>query len=138
MLPVPRNPEPLAELRQRYPRALQFQFDMRAIIEQGLIRPGECAANVFDFDDGLRLIVSRELLLDGRDVLHVSASFAPQGKIADEMRLLSITKSKEQLLQMWRRDVPRRFRELSGDERALEFLGWSDGNVPHWFVEEPE
>ena len=58
-------------LQARYPQALEFRYDSFAIVN-GAIRPGECAANVFDFEDGLRLIVNRELLDGCVHVLHVS------------------------------------------------------------------
>jgi hypothetical protein len=131
------NPEPMEALRARYAGALEHEFSVGFILSGTERRPGECPANVFDFLDGLRLIVSREVMPDGTRYLHVSASFRKESRIADEMRLLSLTKTPQELLEMWRRNVPRRFAELSGDERELTFVGWSQSHVPHWRIEEP-
>jgi hypothetical protein len=135
MPPVSSHPESLEALRGRYARALEHVFDVPAIRDRGGIRPGEVAANVFDFEDGLRLIVSRERMPEGHVVRHVSASFAEHGRMADEFRLLAVTTPREKLFKMWLADIPGRFAELSGDERTLRYAGFS-GKVPHFFIEE--
>lgn len=132
---TPYAPEPLEALQARYAAALEVVFDATAIIEGRADRPGMFRANVFDFEDGLRLLISRERMPGSALlVLHVSASFRPECRIADEMRLLSLTMSRAACMEKWNRDNPRRFRELSGDKRDLEFAGWSTGLMPHWFL----
>jgi hypothetical protein len=135
-LPVPADPQPLEALRARYPRALEFVYDQAAIARSEGIRPGEVTAQVFDFQDGLRLIVSRECRPDGKVVLHFSASFPKESRIADEFRLLLGFHPKEYVYRKWLRDVPRRFRELSGDDRTPRYLGVAGSLVPHWVIEE--
>jgi hypothetical protein len=132
---TPKNPESLASLQARYPAALEPIYDATAIMA-GAIRPGEIAANIFDFSDGLRLIISRDRLPDGQVVLHVSASQAEHSRMADELRLLAGVKPKREVIQTWLLDLPRRFRELSGDQRPLEFIGLSDRLIPHFFIRE--
>src|SRR5262245_1998633 len=100
--------------------------------------PGEFAANVFDLEDGLRLIVSRERLPDGRLFLHVTASFPTRCRMADSFRRLALTMPKKRVLELWAADLPRRFRELSGDGRMLELVGWSGRLIPHLMITEEE
>jgi hypothetical protein len=67
------NPESMETLRGRYSSALERVYDTK-LIEQGESdRPGEHREHVFDFEDGLRLIISRECR-DGKRYLHVSGS----------------------------------------------------------------
>lgn len=137
MPPVPITTESLEDLQARYPRALEHVYNQKAIVEQGGIRPGEVAANVFDFPDGLRLIVSRELCaLTGEIGLHFSASFGLGSRLADEILLLATGRGLNWAFRQWVSSVPERFRELSGDTREACFLGISAGNVPHWRIEE--
>lgn len=135
MSAIPFNPEPLTVLQARYPAALEPVYDARAIIG-GAIRPGEVAANVFHFEDGLTLIVSRDRLhSDGEINLHFSASFPGECRIADEFRLLKITMSTRQIMDKWIASVPGRFAELSGDNRPVTFLGITPHGIPHWIIE---
>jgi len=136
-MPVPTAPEPLDALRARYPRALEYVYHADKV-RAGGIGPGEVAANVFDFEDGLRLIVSRERLPDGRLVLHVRASFPARCRMADEFWRLALTMPKKRVLELWAADLPRRFRELSGDGRTLELIGWSGRLIPHLMITEEE
>lgn len=136
MPPVPYTTETLAQLQARYPKALEHVYDQVAIEERGTIRPGECPANVFDFEDGLRLIVSREREREGRIVLHVSASFRTECKIAHEMRRQLKRTPRYEIVDRWAKTIPARFAELSGDDTPLRFIGWSDRMIPHWRREE--
>lgn len=137
MPPIPNTPEPLATLQARYPRCLDHTYDQAAIRDRGGIRPGEVAANVFDFEsDGLRLIISRERSPDGIVTLHFSASFPGECRIADEFRLLKLTMPVERIMRKWIDSIPARFRELSGDQRPILFIGRSDVGIPHWVIEE--
>lgn len=130
---LPRMPQPLTALRQRYPFALEHVHDVVAIRDRGDIRPGEVAANVFDHEDGLRLIVSRERMPDGHVVLHVSASFGPDCQLADELRLLATGGMPAgDILRLFIDSIPGRFRELSGHEGPLTFVGLTSGTIPHF------
>ena len=131
--PVKIASEPLDSLRARYAKALEFVYDVQAIVDGG-IHPGECAANVFDFEDGLRFIISRERTEDGEVMIHVSASFPPECRIADEFRLLGDYLSPAELTKRWMASLPGRFAELSGDTRDLCFAGVSDGLIPHFAI----
>jgi hypothetical protein len=73
---VPFAPEPLARLRGRYSAALNPLVDHRDVGrgDWGPPPSGD-APHVFDTEDGMRLIVSRERFLDGREGVHISVSF---------------------------------------------------------------
>jgi hypothetical protein len=137
MPPVPHQAESLTALRARYPAALEHVYDVEAI-RRGAVRPGEVSANVFDAEDGLRLIVSRERYPDDETFLHFSASFPAQCRMADELRRQAAISGldRDEILERWLADVPRRFAELSGDARPPRFLGLSDHWIPHWIIED--
>ena len=70
---LPFEPEPEKSLKARFQEALEDRFDMQQV-EDGLIeRPGLIRKHVFDFQDGLRLIVSNDK--SGNNYyMHISAS----------------------------------------------------------------
>ena len=132
--PIDYDPRPLPELQARYAAALEHVFDAQRIKTAGAIRPGECAANVFDFEDGLRLICSRERMPAGEIVLHVSASFRSDSSMAWRMRKQLRKLSRSELLEAWSDGIPARWQELAQDRRTLVFIGWSDRFIPHWHI----
>ena len=135
--PVPINPQTLDALRARYPQSLETVYSAVAIRDNKATRPGEVPANVFDFDDGLRLIISRDLMSDAKVVLHVSASFPPKCRLADSLRDLSSRRKDGLVIRTFLDEiVPKRFAELSGDKRPLVYTGMSAGGIPHWHIEE--
>jgi hypothetical protein len=136
MPPVPNTPEPLRNLQDRYHKAVAYIYSVDSIRE-GAIRPGEIAANVFDFEDGLRLIISRECCegFNGT-VIHFTASFPSDCQIANEMRSKLARISKDTLFWEFINSVPGRFAELSGDHRKAVLVGVSSGAIPHWVIEE--
>lgn len=130
--------EPLADLQLRWPAALEFVYDAVKITEGGTIRPGEVRANVFDFEDGLHLIANRERMDDGEIVLHISASFPGECRIADEFRLLLSFQGREQLMKKWFASIPGRVAELAKDPgltARLIFVGTSKEGIPHFVAE---
>jgi hypothetical protein len=129
--------EPLAAMRARYPKALEFVYDSTAIITGNAIRPGECASSVFDFTDGVRLIVSRERMPDGSVVLHLSASFKNGGKASRAFRSNRAKYGINDAVQQWMTAAVTHFQEISGDRREPHFLGFSQGTViQHWIIPE--
>ena len=79
---VPPLVEDVAAMRARLPAALARDWDA-SLCAAGGPRPGEDPACVFDFPDGLRLIVSFDRPgphIDAR--LHVSAGYDPRGSFA--------------------------------------------------------
>ena len=53
------DPEPVDAMQSRFTRALEHVYDCRTITAGG-ISPVEVKANVFDWHDGLRLVVVRK------------------------------------------------------------------------------
>jgi len=125
---VPFNPQPIEELNRRYPAAVRDTYDVREIIEGRCIPPSANARHVFDTEEGLRLIISVEPLPpDFRSYIHMSASF-------NRPRCLPKTKSLKGAdeVEQW---ILETFKQISGTSRQLEFLGVSDGGIPHWVME---
>jgi len=104
---LPFQPEPLADLWV----AVQNMND----------RPGLHRENVFDFEDGLRLIISKDRLFsDPKENVHLSASWT----------------SKERAPTTWADvdlEVIKHYQSIGGPG-LLQFIGASSGNVPHWVV----
>lgn len=67
------EPEPDIVLRARYPEAIKDKINARDIMVGIVPTPGKFRKHVFDFTDGLRLIISREAHDEGT-YLHFSAS----------------------------------------------------------------
>jgi hypothetical protein len=136
MPPVPYNAESIEALRSRYARALEHVYDVAAIRDGAAIRPGEVAANVFDWSDGLRLIVSRERFEGGEVALHFSASFPRGCRLHRDVGKAVAEKGPAEALRYFLAEAVARFAELSGDARTPVLIGQSDEGIPHWNIEE--
>lgn len=120
---LPFRPQPVNELRGRYQHALQHLFDCRGERAKRLRpRPGELYGNIFDFEEGLRLIISREQYDDTGPYLHVRALLV-EGTLTHPYEL----------------DDPRfhiyalnRFHQISRSDEPLGFMGLSSGKIPHF------
>lgn len=80
--PLPFLPEDLITARKRYPKAVKKLFNIGRIKFADAQRPGENRDHVFDFETGLRLIISTDwapLNKEGErgPFEHVSASWDP-------------------------------------------------------------
>jgi hypothetical protein len=73
---LPFEPEIEETLKARYPEAIRDVVDIGKIGSNPEVRPGLSREHVFDFFDGLRLIVSRDKM-DLTTVVHISASMYP-------------------------------------------------------------
>jgi len=72
MIP-PFLPEMLDDLCKRLPQALEPVYDVDLCLKGMQTMPGAQRRHIFDCEDGLRLIVSRDWI-DGRAITHLSAS----------------------------------------------------------------
>lgn len=83
---IPFQPEPVEKLKARYSEALKDTY-IQLDVSRGLqSRPGEHRKHVFDFYDGIRLIVSKEkspLNAGGKILIHYSGSVLNDGQCAD-------------------------------------------------------
>jgi len=116
MLPI--RPEPTTLLAGRYPAAVAELVDAAAIERGERETPGKDPRHVFDFEDGTRLIVSRELI-EGAEVTHFSAS-------VDVERVKSVGLGFLDLAVC-------HFREISGWKGGVKLVLISEGKqIPHW------
>lgn len=119
---LPLRPQSLEELRQRYPLALKNLFDCRGERAKRLRpRPGELYSCIFDFEDGLRLIISRELYDHEPEParwLHISASVANSAELLKQFPKPDDT----QFIAF----VTRRVFDLSGERAGLQLMGTTD------------
>jgi hypothetical protein len=71
---IPRKPESIEALKARYSKALERLYDVEIISGNNYEgRPSLYPEHIFDFQDGFRLIISREKY-DDRMFVHVSGS----------------------------------------------------------------
>jgi hypothetical protein len=124
---IPFLPEPLASLRSRYPAALAEPCDTESSRLGTSFRPGETRRCVFDCEDGLRLIISRDLH-DGLELLHVSASINPGSRLWNTLR--DGRSGPDEFASL----AEGRFRDISGDNEPLDLALISpEKGIPHWF-----
>lgn len=149
---IKNTPEPIAALRARLPAALAKVWNA-AVVAKALQdasddsaknkvdRPGLHPENVFDFEDGIPLIVSVEAIpTPGRaaqnqgefDIkLHVSASIHAGSLMAESVMQLADAQRIDYVLKV----LHARAAELTGVEKSkLEFLMFSAGGIPHWYA----
>lgn len=121
---LPFQSEPLSSLRARYANALVPVFDYSTQMPSPT--PAELRSHVFDCDDGLRLMVSRDRKTDAEFYLHLSASL----EVGCEL-YRQVTSGE---LQRWAFAslVCQRFAEISGDSKGFDLLDWSPRGIPHW------
>ena len=110
---LPFEPEKEFLLTGRFDKALERIFNVEDINESD--KPGMIRDHVFDCEDGLRLIVSKDLA-EGKVYLHCSGSF----------------KDKKFPVQEMIKKVSERFTELSqGKYQGLAQVAVTPGNVIH-------
>ena len=73
---LPFEPEIDEMLQNRFEKALERVYDVETMMNGGLNedRPGVKREHVFDFQDGVRLIISKDRTAKGKTFLHVSGS----------------------------------------------------------------
>lgn len=130
--PLPTKPEPLEQLRARYPLALEPTYlviDEEQALWHGI---GQKPKHVFDFPDGLRFIISRERMVGTQEVvIHVSVSFDAGSKHFAEIRDGMMS------LKDLHRFVRYHFFDLSADGRPLEFVLMKlPKGIPHYVIKE--
>lgn len=129
-MPLPYLPETLQRLKGRIDAALARTFHVQAI-KEGAMAPWETRANVLDFESGLRLIVSKEAIEpDAGPCIHVVGCIIPGTMLDHDLWMLQ---KKERLHpeEHLRKMIPGQFAELHPS--PLEFLGFSDGGIPHFY-----
>ena len=130
--PLPHEPQTLAQLQARFPFALSRIHDTADVITKGIdFQLGQKRQHVFDCEDGLRLIMSREREPRGRVFIHLSASWDPTCVFYRKIEQYAATLT--DALQL----IEQRYREITGDQRPLRFLGMTfPRGIPHFSIEE--
>ena len=128
---LPFAPQSIDTLRARYPAARTSLYDQIAVLNGLQPPPSGMRANVFDFEDGLRLIISRERDPDGLVVMHISAS-----AVDGTPMYQGIHDGRVGVVEFFDR-VCTEWQAVSGSARTPTFIGVSpDKLIPHWFVPE--
>jgi hypothetical protein len=129
------RPEPLAQLRARYPEALREVIDMESAARGLVPWPGTQGRNVFDCEDGIRLVVAHcDLGGEVGVILHLSASLDPAAPLYREL-----LRSARHVWPEWGqaefcRLALARWREISGDDGPIEYAGcFGATGIPHWY-----
>jgi len=113
---MPFVPEPIKDMKVRFPKCLEKVWDITDTMPD---RPGLHREHVFDFESGMRLLISNDCMIPRAPDIHISASweYNPPTSIF-EMET----------------DVRRGYRALGG-KGILRLLGWSNRGIPHFLVE---
>ncbi len=119
---LPFEPESLKDIKERFADALRPDVEVGAVLAGLVKRPGQLRKHVFDFKDGMRMIVSMDRAGEERAV-HVSfSSHRPIKRRSDYEKFCA--KMKERL------------EELAG--RAVEPLERKMSNAAIHFAFKPE
>lgn len=129
------DPKPMAEQQSRYLDALVKVYDQSEAHTLQLVR--EQPVHVFDFEDGLRLVVTRERAMASMVVVHVTAELVSPGAAVAVVLAQSTGARGQALLDL----AEQRWEELSRSRTKLHFYGVvaeaHDRAIPHWFVAAP-
>ena len=126
---LPFEPQPVSILRARLVAALAEPVDVLGLLAGHGARPGELRQHVLDCEDGMRLIVSRDRMLDDTVQIHLSAS------INQPSALWNALARQRKPVRRFILLAEQRWRTLGGPPVALYSL--SDGKgVPHWLGRE--
>ncbi len=130
---VPFRPETLEALQARYHLALEDAFEEELIRLGTQSVPGGDPRNLFDFDDGLRLIVTRDIAMCGCQKLTVSGWATPRGPHYFDPASLTMNEIGRKCMA-FAGVVAERFHRLSGDDREVELRMMQPGQC--WAVVE--
>lgn len=155
--------EPVSQMKMRLAQAFHPLVNAEPLVHghspsgTPAYRPGQHRRHIFDFDDGLRLILSR----DDRDpsyfvsgaVLHLSGSFELETRLYHRLqtrvrkrtqelerqsggtREAALPEAVNEMKNYFLEYVSLRFAELTGYTLTARPI-WSDGKgIPHWFEE---
>lgn len=129
-------PEPLGVLQACYPAAVRAVCDAAGAALAPHRRPARKRQHVFDSEDGLRLIISRERMPDGHVGIHMSASISGFGTAVRQLE--NARRRGEDVGARFCAMAEHRWDDLARRPIRAEMLGWSTGHVPHWFERSEE
>lgn len=108
-------------LKEKYKNALSNPYSVDKVIEGSQIRPGIKPEHVFDFENGIRLIISRDYH-GGKEYIHISGSYDEKtykGKVGAPLLA-------RMRMSYW---------EVSGKTFEFPKPIYSKGGIPHWLIE---
>jgi len=114
------KPETIIALKERYKEAIATAYSTEHISKNPQERPGAKRQHVFDFEDGIRIIVSRDLL-KGQEFLHFSGSAMP-----------SIYKGLSDHSLLSRMII--NFAKISNYSGKVQLAGFSKEGIPHFYI----
>jgi len=124
-LHIPFEPESIESARARLWKALEKVFNAHIGDSLSVLPRKELRRYVFDFDDGLRMIVTRDIEEPGNPpVVHVSCSV-----VGDEAVARVIAGGRDAYLLL----VRQRWEQLG--RAPLRFVNWDHKGVPHLIEE---
>lgn len=125
---VPWSPSSIGAMTARYPEALKELVDGLEVMAGRRASPRDDPAHVFDFDTGLRLIVSRDRIPGGAIGVHLTVSWREGfiGKPASIEEVHTLT------VDAWRSIHG----GLHPPAAMPGLLGVSEGGVPHFWLEQ--
>lgn len=124
---LPFEPESNASLRARLPKAISKLWIFPKVSEEEILkmeRPGQTRECVFDFECGLRLIISKDQLEGENEPPRIHISASAFKRIFEHLNTL------EELTKFIQD-----YYELINGKGTLKFIGISKGMVPHWIVD---
>lgn len=124
---LPFTPQSEKILKNRFHLAIKNVYDVMS----DKLRPGINPDCVFDFSDGLRMIISKDKVYD-EVYIHITASFNPldwKDDFYTKLKTICEEDGEEAAQKEFKRVVEKRFRMLSGYERKIEFVGLSPGKI---------
>lgn len=130
---VPFDPKTIEEHKLRWPEAIRKVWDYRPYRKRDpqtlaqLDGPGKHPEHIFDFPDGLRLIVSTDQYDDTGAYLHVSASISRDTPMWQEFATATTMPTD------FRTRVQVRVAALGGPAVTLGYVS-NDKGVPHLFA----
>ncbi len=122
------EPESLDVMRARYAEAVRVVFDPADVNQPA---PGHDRANVFDFDDGVRMVIARSVsYVRGGERVYFSASVRTGTLLA-----LSIDTGGCPF-NVFADLIVGRWREIAQSDAVVRFIGLSGGGhqIPVWVV----
>ena len=90
--------EKVEQLKGRLPEALVQAWDPDTMTDKMEDRPGLNRTNIFDFEDGIRLIISKDQI-DGKLFLHISGSIHQTCECGLEVKSVSGKWMLEQMVE---------------------------------------
>lgn len=118
-MPLPFVPESVESLKTRFPVCLEKTWTPKEILKGN--RPGMHREYVFDFESGLRLLISKTQFFPKDISVHISASW-------EHDKPLNVNNIQELTQQ-----IEDSYHSIGGEGKII-FLGMSSNFIPHWLV----